>query len=103
MGPPALRGRHLVRSTLHLPLRGGARQVRHGPLRLDREEPLEPLHASLQLQVDATFKTRSTVVYKSHLQFKKSLIPFFRCYKLGQFKIGLSVCRHRGLIIRWFK
>ena len=57
MGPPPVRGSHLIRPPMHLPLRGGLGQVRHGEVRLHREEPVEPLHASVQLQVKAGLQT----------------------------------------------
>ena len=50
VGLAVVRGRDLVRPSGHLPLRRRFGAVRHGEVRLEREELVEPVHAFVQLQ-----------------------------------------------------
>lgn len=50
MRPAALRVRDVSRPAADLPVRGGPSPLRHRQVRQEQQEPVEPLHASVQLQ-----------------------------------------------------
>lgn len=50
MRPPFVRVRHVHRPPPHIPVRGGPGEVRYSEVRQDQQEPVESLHAPVQLQ-----------------------------------------------------